>query len=94
LYSRGLAEATKNTNFVALSASFSNLNIGNDISFKIAPQLYYLQMDDKEGTYVTSTFILAKRNFPISISSIMNKKIDSTIPSEDFVWNIGVTYAF
>ncbi|PWK27612.1 hypothetical protein LV89_01503 [Arcicella aurantiaca] len=94
LYSRGLADATKNTNFVALSASLSNIKISNDVTFKIAPQLYYLQMDDKEGYYVTSTFSLAKRNFPISLSSIMNKKIDSTIPSEDFVWNISMTYSF
>ncbi|MEA5460470.1 hypothetical protein VB796_15555 [Arcicella sp. LKC2W] len=94
LYARGLAEATKNTNFVALSGNLNNLKIAGDYYLKIAPQLYYLQMDEQDGYYVTSTFTLAKQNSPFTISSIMNKKIDSNIPSEDFVWNMSLMYSF
>jgi hypothetical protein len=94
LYSRGLADATKNTNFVALSSNFSNIKLIGDVSMKIAPQVYYLRMDDVEGYYATSSFTLVKKNFPLAISSIINKKIQSEIPSEDFVWNISLVYSY
>lgn len=94
LYSRGLADATKNTNFVALSSNFSNIKLGGDISMKIAPQVYFLRMDDIKGYYATSSFTLSKKNFPLSISSIINKIIQSEIPSEDFVWNVGLVYSY
>jgi hypothetical protein len=94
LYSRGLADATKNTNFVALSGNFSNIKLGSDISMKIAPQVYYLRMDDIEGYYATSSFTLVKKDFPFTISSIINKKIQSEIPSEDFVWNVSLIYSY
>ena len=94
LYSRGLADATRNTNFIALSSNFSNIKLSDEIYMKIAPQVYYLRMDDSEGYYATSTFTLAKKDFPLSISSVINKKIQSTIPSEDFVWNVSLVYSY
>ena len=94
LYSRGLAEATKNTNFVALSANFSNIKLGSDYFMKVSPQLYYLQMDANDGYYATSSFTIANRKFPLSISSIINKKIKSSITSKDFIWNISLIYSF
>ncbi|WP_238804110.1 hypothetical protein [Emticicia aquatica] len=94
LYSRGLADATKNTNFVALSGNFSNIKIANDISLRVSPQIYYLQMDTNHGYYVTSAFTLTKKKLPLAIQSIVNKKIQSTIPSKDFVWNVSLIYSY
>jgi hypothetical protein len=94
LYSRGLADATKNTNFVALSSSFSNIKLGGDITMKVAPQIYYLRLDDNVGYYATSSLTLTKKNFPLAVSSIINKKIQSEIMSEDFVWNVSLTYSY
>lgn len=94
LYSHGLADATKNTNFVALSSSFSNIKIAPELSLKLTPQVYYLQMDTNDGFYATSAFTLTKKDFPVAISSVVNKKIQSSIPSEDFVWNVSLIYAF
>jgi hypothetical protein len=94
LYSRGLADATKNTNYVALSGNFSHINLGNAFFMKVSPQVYYLSLDNTDGYYVTSTFTLAKQNFPLAISSIVNKKIESTVPSDDFVWNVSLTYSW
>jgi hypothetical protein len=94
LHSIGLADATKNTNFVALSGSFTNIKLGGDYFMKAFPQVYYLNLDEKEGYYVTSTFMIGKKNFPLSLASIVNKKIESTVPSDDFVWNVSLIYAY
>lgn len=94
LYARGLADATKNTNYVGLIGNFSNIKLGKDYYFKASPQLYYLQLDENDGFYATSTFSFTKRNFPLSISSILNKKMQSTIVSEDFVWNVSLVYSY
>jgi hypothetical protein len=94
LYSRGLADATRNTNFVELGFNFSHIGLGGDYFFKMNPQIYYLQMDANTGYYATSSFTLAKQNFPFTISSVVNKKIRSSIPSKDFLWNVSLTYAY
>jgi hypothetical protein len=94
LYSRGLADATKNTNFVALSSNLSNIKLWGDFLMKVSPQIYYLRLDDNVGYYATSTFTLAKKNFPLAISSIINKKIQSEIPSDDIVWNVSLVYLY
>ncbi len=94
LYSRGLADATRNTNYVALTTNFSNIKLSGDFFIKVSPQVYYLRLDDTDGYYFTSGFAFAKRKFPFSISSIINKKIQSTVPSDDFVWNVSLVYSY
>jgi len=94
LYSRGLAEATKTTNYVGLIGNFSNIKLGKDYYLKVSPQAYYLQLDENDGFYATSTFTIAKKAFPLAISALMNKKIKSTIISDDFVWNVSLSYAY
>jgi hypothetical protein len=94
LYSHGLADATKNTNFVALNCNLSNIKLGGDFFMQIIPQIYYLKLDKEDGYYGTSTFTLSKQNFPLSISSIVNKKFRSNIVSKDFVWNLSLIYHY
>jgi hypothetical protein len=94
LYSRGLADATRNTNFIALNTNFSNIKLGKALFMKFAPQVYYLRLDDKEGYYVTSTVTMAKQNFPVAISSTFNKKIQSSIVTDDFLWNVSLIYSY
>jgi hypothetical protein len=94
LYSRGLADATKNTNFVALGGNFSNIKIASDFFVKLSPQIYYLRMDANKGYYITSALTLTKQKFPLAIQSIVNKKMQSTIPSKDFVWNVSLIYSY
>lgn len=94
LYSRGLGDASKNTNFVALGCNFSKIKLGGDFNLKFNPQIYYLQIDKNNGYYATSSFTLSNQKFPISISSIINKKLKSSIPSSDFVWNVSLIYSF
>ncbi len=94
LYARGLEDAVKHTNYVGLNSNFTNIKINNGVFMKASPQLYYLKIAEKDGYYFTSTFTVAKKNFPLALSSIINKKIKSNITSEDFVWNISLIYSY
>jgi hypothetical protein len=80
--------------YAGLRSTVTNLNITKRIFFKLNPQLYYLKTDDKDGVYVTNTLTLAMRNFPLSISNIVNKAIQTDIPGKDFDWNVSLIYSF
>lgn len=96
LYSHGLEkEITKHTHFLALRSNLSGIKLSDQLFMRFNPQIYYLKADEKDGFYVTATLSLAKRNFPISISSILNKTIKSEVPaSKDFIWNVSLIYSF
>lgn len=96
LRSHGFQESSvKNTHFVTINANFSKISLYRSYYLKFNPQVYYLKMDDNDGYYVTSTFTLAKVNFPLSVQSIMNKPIETKIPGgETFLWNITLVYSF
>ena len=95
LYSRGIDEGTtKNTNFVALRGNLSNIPLSKKLFLQFNPQIFYLKTDDRDGVYFTSIMTLTKRDFPISISSIMNKAIQTNIVSKDFDWNVSLVYSF
>lgn len=96
LYSRGIDKGTtKNTHFVTLNSNISNIKLGNQFYTRIVPQLYYLALDARDGLFITSSFTLAKKNFPISFQSIINKSLDTDIAgSTKFLWNISLIYSF
>ncbi len=96
LNSHGLDVGTVGTtNFLTLNANFSNIKLSDKFFMKFTPQFYYLKMDENDGFYVTSAFTLAKKHFPLSLSSAMNKVIQTSIvASKDFVWNVTLTYSF
>jgi hypothetical protein len=96
LYSRGLDNGTvRNTHFLTLNSNFSNIKPGEQFFARFTPQVYYLRQDGKDGFYITSTITLAKKNFPFTIQSIMNKTIQSDVPgSRDFLWNASLIYSF
>lgn len=94
-FSIGLDEGTtRQTDFVALRAHFSNIPLSKKLFLQFNPQIFYLKTDERDGTYLTSILTLAKKNFPISISSIMNKGIQTNIISKDFDWNVSLVYSF
>lgn len=96
LYSNGLDEGTiGTTHFVTFNTSFTNIKLSDQFFINVNPQLYYLKLDDEGGFFITSSLTVSKNNFPLSVSSIINKRIESTIPgSKDFVWNISLVYSF
>jgi hypothetical protein len=95
LYALGLQKnQTRHTNFLSLRSNITNIKISNQLYMRFNPQVYYLQMDNNDGFYFASSLALAKRNFPLSIASTMNKAISSDIIAKDFDWNISLIYSF
>jgi hypothetical protein len=83
-----------NSNFLALNTVVSNIPVGGDFSLRVNPQLFFLKVDDNSGTYITSNFTVSKSGFPIGFQGLVNQKIKSTIPGDDFIWNVGLLYLF
>jgi len=95
LRGQGFDEGVKTTNFLVLNSSFTNLYLTEQMYLNITPQVYYLTTDDLKGYYMAGFLTLAKKDFPFSISAILNKAIDTEIvPEDDFTWNISLNYSF
>jgi len=95
LISQGIREGTNHrTNFVTFNVIINNVLLTKDTFLRFYPQIYYLDIDGVDGYYVTETLTLSNKHIPFTISSIMNKKLSSRIPGDDFVWNISLNYLF
>lgn len=96
LYSHGIDNGTvKNTHFITLNSNFSRIPISKQFYLRAVPQIYYLYQDENDGYYFNATFTMAKLNFPLSLSSIINKELRSNVPgSKDFNWNVSLVYSF
>ncbi len=96
LYSHGLDKGTiGNTHFITFNTNFSNIKLTDQFFIRFNPQFYYLKLDKEDGLFVTATLTLAKKNFPFSVSSIANKRIESDITgSKNLVWNVSLNYSF
>jgi hypothetical protein len=88
-------DAIKNTHYLALRTAFSNIKLTEQFFMGINPSVYYLKMAEYHGFYSNLTMTLAKRNFPLSVSTLINKTIHTQIPvGEDFLWNVSLVYTF
>lgn len=96
LISKGFDDGLKRAHFLLANIAFSKIPLdkNNKYYFSLVPQFYYLRTDDIDGIYTAGVISLGKNDFPLSLQSILNKKIDSDIPSDDFVWNISLVYSF
>jgi hypothetical protein len=88
-------DAIKNTHFISLRAGFSDIRLTKQFYLKFNPQVYYLKMDENDGYYFNTSLTLAKRNFPLSISGLVSRTIQTKIPfGKDFLWNVSLIYSF
>lgn len=96
LFSRGFDKnVAKHTHFITLNCNISNINLPGNLKLRVHPQVYYLNQDNQDGFFFSSTFILGKKSFPFSASAIINKRIESDITgSKNFVWNASLIYSF
>lgn len=95
LRGQGFDEGIKQSNFFVLNSSFTHILISEKLYLNISPQVYYLTLDDDQGYYAVAFITFAKKDFPISISSILNKAIETEIvPEDDFIWNVSLNYSF
>jgi hypothetical protein len=94
LYLHGLdADVTRHTHLVAAKAALANLRLPARFVARLDPQVYYLQLDDRDGTYLNSRATLAKRELPVSISGIVNRSIRTSIPrGRGLLWNVSLNY--
>ena len=86
---------TRNTYLYSFRPTISNIPITKNIAARLNPEIYYLKMDDNDGVYFNTRVLITKKNCPLSVSGLINKPLQSDIPSEyDFLWNVGLTYTF
>jgi hypothetical protein len=80
---------------LALRLNFTNIQLSEQFYMRFYPQVYYLKMDENDGFYYSSTLSLAKKGFPLSISSVISTPFKTTIPQDkDLIWNISLIYSF
>jgi len=90
----GFDEGTRRTHFLTLNAGFTDISLGKKLYAAVAPQVYYLRMDQEDGLYTTANLTLAIREFPLALGAILNQEITSEIDSEAFNWNLSLIYNF
>jgi hypothetical protein len=94
LYGYGIEEdAAKNTLFISLRSSFSNIKLSNQYYLKFNPQIFYLNTNKKEGFYTSAGLTLAKLHFPLSIATMVNKPLKTNIAGKVFDWNVSLIYS-
>jgi len=95
LYSRGLdPDIAKNTHFLALRTTFSNVPRSDGYSVRFVPQVYWLRQDARDGTYGNCILTFGKRDLPLSIGAQVNKTIRTSIlEGDDFIWNVSLSYS-
>lgn len=94
-YGRGLEkEVTSKIYFISLRPSFNQIPLTKQLFLRIYPQFYYLKIGSNDGLYVASNLALAHKNFPISISTMMNKSIETKINAKKFDWSLNLNYTF
>lgn len=95
LYSRGLDPGTSRTNhFLTLNANFAHLPLNKKFYLRFNPQVFYLYQDGREGFFATGLVALAKNNFPLSVSYLVNKRLSGNILSKDFINSFSLIYSF
>jgi hypothetical protein len=95
LFAHGLErEGVRNTHFVNVNASLTDLALMEQAFFELSPRIYYLRMDDLGGYYATATVSLHRRDFPFHVESLLNRAISTDIVADDFVWNVSLVYSF
>jgi hypothetical protein len=83
------------TRVLFLNTNISNIKLGGDFRFTFIPVVYFLNTDNSTGNYFTATGILSNTKLPFSLQSTINQTLSSNIAgNQDFMWNVGLTYAF
>ena len=87
-------DQTKQGNFISLRSYVQNINLSKSFNLSFNPEIYFLKIDSNQGYYVAQTFAIRYSKLPFSISTTMNKAINSNINAKSFDWNIGFNYNF
>ena len=79
-----------------LSPIFNSIQLTSKLYLRLAPILYTVQIENnKTGLFSAQTINIGLKNFPFSISSVMNKPLYfGDLSGKKFDWNIGINYSF
>jgi len=96
LYSRGLqAHRARQTQFAAAHVRVGGVPLGRSLALQVVPQIFYLKMDRRDGTYASATATVARRGVPVAVSAMVSTPLRSDIAGgRGAVWNVSLTYAF
>lgn len=83
----------RESHFLSLNSRLPSLHLSRGVRFTLLPQLYYLKLDETDGFYAATTAILGVDGLPVTLSSVINKIIESNITGNpDPLWNISLNY--
>jgi len=95
LWGHGFDAGVTRTHFLVFNLNFKKIYMAADYYISVSPQLYHLRSDNLKGYYAVAFISLAKDNFPLSISAILNKALDTEVlPEQNFTWNLSLVYRF
>jgi len=80
--------------YLSLYTSFSDILLFSRLYLDFSPEIYYLKIDEIDGIYAASGITLGIKDIPITVSSTINKIIESKIENDDPLWNISLNYSF
>lgn len=88
-------DGPQTTHFVNFYTSISNINIGGDFRLRLAPAVYYLNLDGFSGNYFTATGVISHTKLPFTIQADINQTFTSDLPgNKAFLWNVSIRYNF
>jgi hypothetical protein len=96
LFSYGLDDPlVRYRHFFTINSVFSDVRLSHNYAMRFAPQVFYLRIGKEQGYFTTATINFSKKNFPLSVGTILNKRIKADITgSKAFVWNVSLFYSF
>lgn len=94
LGSKGLDKnyGVQKSSYVSLQPRFPNIEISKNYYLGFFPQVFYLTLDDKKGTYYSQMLSFNREKLPFYVSTIFTRKLKSTIAGDNVVWNVGLNY--
>ncbi|MBN2813339.1 MAG: hypothetical protein JXQ80_04635, partial [Bacteroidales bacterium] len=96
IYARGVEkDIIRNTHYIAFRTVFTGIRITDDLYCRFVPQVYYLNMDQRDGWYLNSSVVFSRKNFPLAVSALINQSLRTEIAAkDDLLWNISLIYTF
>jgi hypothetical protein len=90
----GQEKGTLSGHFINLIAERNEMNIGNNVLFSAALQIFYINYNgNNDGLFVAPKISTSVKNIPFSIFLQATQAINSNIsPFPGFRWNIGISY--
>jgi len=96
LHGNGLqTDGPISSHFVNFITSFSGFKLSEHNLLSFSPQIYYLQIDQQDGFYLTGNVLLSNKRSPFSFMYLYNKEIRTNITgSRNLDWNLTLMYNF